>query len=179
MSVAELQNMVELPSLIKKSRADDYDGRSAARTIELLLAQLASARRQFNEIHDFGRAAAALELAAGIHPDRAPLWLDLAAERAANGQKGAAVAALHKAFDAGYNDKEALRTDPRFERLRGFDGFDKIVCNAPTSGWTCDSPIKGIYMEAIARRRARSPAAAHCARGDVTDIGPSERCSRT
>jgi predicted esterase len=126
-SVAELQNMVELPSLIKKSRADDYDGRSAGRTIELLLAQLASARRQFDEIHDFGRAAAALELAAGIHPDRAALWIDLAAERVASGQKGAAVAALHKAFDAGYNDKEALRTDPRFERLRGVDGFDKMV----------------------------------------------------
>jgi hypothetical protein len=55
------------------------------------------------------------------------MWIDLAAERVGNGQKGAAVAALQRAFDAGYKDKEALRSDPRFERLRGVPGFEKLV----------------------------------------------------
>src|SRR3954454_888579 len=79
-SVAELQNMVELPSMIKKSHGEGYDAHSAARTLELLLAETASARRQFDDVHDFGRAAAALEFAASVHPDRPAVWIDLAAE---------------------------------------------------------------------------------------------------
>ena len=126
-SLAELQNMVELPSMVRKSHGDDYEARSAARTLELLLAETASARRQFDDVRDFGRAATALELAASVHPDRPAVWIDLAAERVASGQKGAAVTALQRAFDAGYTDKEMLRTDPRFERLRGVPAFDKLL----------------------------------------------------
>jgi predicted esterase len=126
-SVAELQNMVELPAVVKKSHGEGYDAHSAARTLELLLVEAASARRQFDDVRDFGRAAAALELAASVHPDRPAVWIDLAAERVAGNQKGAAVTALQRAFDAGYSDKETLRTDPRFERLRGVPAFDKLL----------------------------------------------------
>jgi poly(3-hydroxybutyrate) depolymerase len=125
-SLAELENLIDFSSLLKKSRGDDYEARSARRTLALLSAELPSARRQFDASRDFGRAAAALELAATIHPERTGLWIELAAERVLSGQKGLAIAALARAVDAGY-DREALRNDARFERLRGTEAFEKIV----------------------------------------------------
>jgi DNA-binding transcriptional regulator YdaS (Cro superfamily) len=37
-----------------------------------------------------------------------------------------AIAALQRAVEAGY-EREALRTDVRFERLRGTEAFQQIV----------------------------------------------------
>jgi hypothetical protein len=119
---------VELDRVVKASRGDSYEAGSARRSLELLFMQTAnSARREFEGKRDFGRAAKALELATGIHPDRAPLWIELAADRALNGQKGPAIAALQRAIEHGYRDTAGLLNDSRFERLRGEPAFEQLV----------------------------------------------------
>jgi hypothetical protein len=127
-SVMDLGGMVELDRVVKASRGDSYEAGSARRSLELLFMQTAnSARREFEGKRDFGRAAKALELATGIHPDRPPLWIELAADRALNGQKGPAIAALQRAIEHGYRDTAGLLSDSRFERLRGEPAFEQLV----------------------------------------------------
>ncbi|MEN3337915.1 MAG: hypothetical protein V7647_1591 [Acidobacteriota bacterium] len=72
------------------------------------------------------RAAQEFQPAAVIHPERPGLWIELAAERVLSGQKRLAIAALQRAVEAGY-EREALRTDARFERLGGTEAFQKIL----------------------------------------------------
>lgn len=112
---------------LKASRGDSYEAGSARRSLELLFVQATSARREFGARRDYARAATALDLAIGIHPERAALWIELAADRAMSGQKSAAVTALQHAIEQGYTDKAALQRDERFEKLRGTPAFDTIV----------------------------------------------------
>jgi hypothetical protein len=126
-SVAELRSMLSVDSVLKASRGDSYEAGSARRSLELLFVQATSARREFESRRDYGRAGTALDLALDIHPERTALWIELAADRALTGQKGAAVAALRQAIERGYTDKAALQRDERFERLRGTPAFDSIV----------------------------------------------------
>jgi hypothetical protein len=126
-SVSELRSMLSVDSILKASRGDSYEAGSARRSLELLFVQATSARREFEARRDYARAATALDLALGVHPERAALWIELAADRALSGQKGAAVAALQRAIEQGYTDKAALQRDERFEKLRGTPAFDTIV----------------------------------------------------
>jgi tetratricopeptide (TPR) repeat protein len=126
-SISELRSMLIVDSILKASRGDSYEAGSARRSLELLFVQATSARREFESRRDYARAATALDLALGVHPERAALWIELAAQRALSGQKGAAVAALQRAIEQGYTDKSALQRDERFERLRGTPAFDTIV----------------------------------------------------
>jgi hypothetical protein len=126
-SVPQLRSMMNFDSVLKASRGDSYEASSARRSLELLFMQASSARRELEAKHDYGRAATALDLATGIHPERAALWIELAADHALSGQKGAAVAALQHAIEHGYTDRAALQRDERFARLRGTPSFDSIV----------------------------------------------------
>jgi tetratricopeptide (TPR) repeat protein len=126
-SVAVLRGMLNFDSVLKASRGDSYEGASARRTLELLFVQSSSARRELEARRDYARAATALDLALGIHPDRAALWIELAADRALSGQKGPAITALQQAIEKGYGDKAALQRDERFEKLRGTPAFDTLV----------------------------------------------------
>jgi hypothetical protein len=126
-SVPELRSIFSFDSVLKASRGDSYEAAGARRSLELLFVQATSARREFEARRDYGRAGTALDLALEIHPERTALWIDLAADRALSGQKGAAVAALQHAIERGYTDKAALERDERFEKLRGTPAFDSIV----------------------------------------------------
>jgi predicted esterase len=126
-SADRLRSMVGFDSMLKASRGDSYEAGSARRSMELLFMQASSLRRELEGKRDYGRAATALDLATGVHPERAALWIELAADRALSGQKGPAIAALQQAIEKGYSDGPALRSDERFERLRGTPAFDNLV----------------------------------------------------
>jgi dienelactone hydrolase len=130
--VAELRGMLDLASLDKAARGDSYDAASARRSLEMIFVQTGMyVPRDFEEKRDFARAAMALEIATGIHPERTALWVELAADRALSGSKGSAIEALARAIDHGYTDKAALSRDERLASLRGVPAFEKLLQRLP------------------------------------------------
>jgi hypothetical protein len=64
--------------------------------------------------------------------------VNLAADRARSGSKGAAITALQRAVEQGYKDAGALETDPRFLALQKSPEFISLV-----------QKMKGSFHEAV------------------------------
>jgi hypothetical protein len=127
-TMAALGRTLNLPDLQKAARGTGYEADSARRSLDTIFMQTAGdLPRQFEQQKEYARAAVALDVAAEIHPDRPRVWVDLAAARAQSGAKSAAIEALQKAIGAGYTDKAALASDPRFASLRNVPAFTKLL----------------------------------------------------
>lgn len=75
---------------------------------------------------DYGRAALALEIAAGIRPDHPEIWYELAVAQALGGNRKRALSSLEKAVEAGFRDGKRLETEEAFAPLRQEAGFRKL-----------------------------------------------------
>lgn len=126
--VRELLERLNVASLQRRARRTDYDGEAARRVLELIFVQTAFYMpRAFADRREFGRAATSLEVATAIHPDRPNVWFNLAGARAMASARKEAIAALKKAIELGFDDRDALATDERFKSLRGTAEYQRLV----------------------------------------------------
>jgi tetratricopeptide (TPR) repeat protein len=88
----------------------------------------------FLEKKDYGRAAVALEIAAGITPNHPEVWYDLAVAQALGGSRKRALSSLEKAVQAGFRDAKRLETEEAFAPLRQEAGFRKLAEAARAPG---------------------------------------------
>jgi tetratricopeptide (TPR) repeat protein len=77
----------------------------------------------------YAQVAVSYELANMIRDDSALVWYNLACVRAQLGQKTAAVEALGKSIDLGFNRYELLRTDPDLKPLRKRQDFKALIAS--------------------------------------------------
>ena len=127
-TLPELLGELRISPLLKSAAGTGYDAAGAQRTLEQIHVQVSFyIWRDLEEKQDFRRAALLLEAAVLIHPERAGLWINLAADRARSGSKGPAIAALQRAVEAGFKDGGALETDPRFLALQKSPEFTGLV----------------------------------------------------
>jgi predicted esterase len=125
---AELVTALNVGRLRASAEGTTYEARAAARVLESIFVQTSFyIPRQFEEKKEYARAAAALEVATAIHPDRPVVWVNLAAARAMAGRRKPALAALEKALEAGFRNAELLRTDVRFASIREAAEFAALV----------------------------------------------------
>jgi predicted esterase len=80
----------------------------------------------------YDRVAVCLELGLQVREDNPVGWYNLACARALLGRTEAAVAALEKALELGFDRDELLATDPDLDALRSRDDF-KALLTARTS----------------------------------------------
>jgi len=79
----------------------------------------------------YAQVATSYELANMIRDDNPVVWYNLACLRAQLGQKTAAVEALAKSLELGFNNSELLRTDTDLDSLRNRDDFKTLIASIP------------------------------------------------
>jgi len=80
----------------------------------------------------YAQVAASYELSLMIRDDNAVVWYNLACVRSLLGQKSAAVEALAKSLEHGFNRYELLETDTDLDPLRKRDDFKALMASIPT-----------------------------------------------
>ncbi|HEX6975539.1 MAG TPA: hypothetical protein VF147_14135 [Vicinamibacterales bacterium] len=127
-TLPELLGALRVTSLLENAQRGGYDAAGARRTLEQIFVQTSFyIWRDMEGKQDYRRAAILLDVSVAIHADRPNLWVNLAADRARTGSKGAAMDALGRAVAAGYRDGGALETDERFQSLRKMPEFIALV----------------------------------------------------
>ena len=79
----------------------------------------------------YAQVARSYELSLMIRDDNAVVWYNLACVRAHLGQKSAAVEALAKSLELGFNNSELLATDTDLDPLRNRDDFKALMASIP------------------------------------------------
>ena len=117
--VAQLAAELQLRDLDHRTRSSDAVERfSAIRVQNTLVVQTAYYMpHAAQEKGDLARAAAYLELASRIRPEDARIRYELAAAQARNGNRAAALDALHEAVRLGFHDRAAVEKD--FGAMKG------------------------------------------------------------
>ncbi|MBI5770501.1 MAG: hypothetical protein HZA93_22175 [Verrucomicrobia bacterium] len=106
---------------------DTPERRLARRAIGALAAGGREGQRQLLAAREYEAAIARLELSAAVRPDRPQTHFDLARAYALNGDRKAALVALERALQLGFNDAARLATDPAFEKLRKDPKFQALT----------------------------------------------------
>jgi predicted esterase len=83
--------------------------------------------RDFAAAGQYERVAVSYELGLEIQEDNAVGWYNLACARALLGREDAAVAALERALELGFDRDELLATDPDLDPLRDRDDFKALL----------------------------------------------------
>ncbi len=127
--LAAAANRLEVSRWRERAATGSREDRlSAERVLAALLTQSSFyAPQAFFARHEPRRAAAALEIATAIEPDRPSPWYDLACARALAGDSGRAIEALRTAARKGFRDAAHARTDPDLVSLREREDFGRIV----------------------------------------------------
>ena len=121
---ATVRRDLELDRLLKLASGQGYAAASARRTLETVFVQVSFyMRRAFEGRKLWAQAAAALDVGVAIHPERARLWIDLAAAYARLRNTRAVGKALDQAIQLGFRNREELERDPRFELVRDTPEF--------------------------------------------------------
>jgi hypothetical protein len=127
--LSALSRDLRVDEWMKAAAAGGYAGQSAQRVLEFVFVHTSFyLPESFADAKRFDRAAAVLEVAARIHPDRPRVWYELAARRAQSRARAKAVVeALDRAVAAGFKDAGGLAADERFVSVRGADAFKAIL----------------------------------------------------
>ncbi|RPI29628.1 MAG: hypothetical protein EHM61_00955 [Acidobacteria bacterium] len=83
--------------------------------------------RDLLERKDYAPAAVVLEICTEIRPKTAGLLFDLARAQAALRSKKKALSTLEKAIEAGFKDRDRLKTTPEFESLQKEDRYQQLI----------------------------------------------------
>jgi dienelactone hydrolase len=124
---AELVNALDIRRLRDAASGSTYDAGSASRVLETVYVQVSFYLPQdFEQRREFTRAAAALEIATAIFPERPFAWVGLARARAQAGKATGALAALARAVEEGFRNARMVETDPRFAAIRETAEYARI-----------------------------------------------------
>jgi len=121
---------LQIPAWQKKASkgGTTYAGCAAARSLESLYVQAAFYLPQYLiGKKDYRPALLSLDIAAMIMPARADARVSMAEVCALKGDDDAAISALRKAVELGWDDAAALQQDPAFQQLREKDDFRKLI----------------------------------------------------
>ena len=131
---AQLAGNLHIMNLKRTARESDEQGLAAQRCLNSLYSSL-SFYLPLDDLpkQRFAQVAVSYELANMIRDDNPVVWYNLACVRAHLGQKTAAVEALAKSLELGFNNFELLRTDTDLDPLRNRDDFKALVEPAPAS----------------------------------------------
>ncbi len=120
-AMGELRGTIAGWRKASEAAGDSPERRLARRVLQGAYVQGYEAARDLAERRDYRRAAAILEMMAGIRPERAQTFYDLARTRALSGDKKKALAALKQAaaLDPENPALKALSSDPAFKKILG------------------------------------------------------------
>lgn len=99
----------------------------ATRVIQAVASNCWEAAREAQRENDFERAAALLDMAVRLRPERTRVYLDLARARALLGDRKATLAALERAAAAGFRDAPAVEREKAFDRWRSDAAFKAVL----------------------------------------------------
>jgi predicted esterase len=124
----QLVGSLRLEDLMKRSNNRGADGLAARRCLNSLYAQLSFyLPREDMPRKRYSHAATAYELSLEIRQDNPVVWYNLACARAQLRQKSAAVEALARSIELGFNNPELLATDTDLDPLRKRKDFQSLI----------------------------------------------------
>jgi predicted esterase len=110
---------------------DSLARRSARRAMGAFYVTSIENGRQLLAQKRFADAAQSYERAVQARPEANWTWFDLAAARAASGNKRATIEALAKAIEHGFKDRPRIDREPLFDRWREDAKFKAVVDTVP------------------------------------------------
>jgi len=127
-SGAKLIDRLRVRELKKEAAGEGQTAAAARRMLATLVTYTGSyLRRELWQRKAWAQAAAVLEVAAEVRPERPELWYDLACARALSGRREPALEALQTAVDKGFADVEHLEADLDLEALRDLEEYRALV----------------------------------------------------
>ncbi len=130
---------LRIAELKKQAEQVSYEGHSAQRRLAHILAQASFyLPRELMSHREYRRAATCYAVAATIRPEGPYPQFGLARAYARLGSKREAIAALARAIDNGFDDRERVESDPDLDSIRTDPGFQPLLERLPKS-----NPEKG------------------------------------
>jgi Tfp pilus assembly protein PilF len=119
--------------LKRRAERGDAEGEAAQRVLNHYSSQLGFyLTRQFLQNKQWDRAAVSLELALAINESSPVAWYNLACCRALLRRQAAAVEALERAVELGFDNAELLSSDPDLDSLRDRADFKALLDTVDT-----------------------------------------------
>ncbi len=126
-ALGDLRNTIAGWRKKAEAAADSPERRLARRVLQGSYVQGFETVRDLFERKDYRRAAATLEMMAGVHPERAQTYYDLARARAFSGDRKKALAALKQAAAMRFAGLSRAPDEPAFAPLLNDAAFRDIV----------------------------------------------------
>jgi len=125
---------LQIAELKKQAEQASYEGQSAQRRLAHILAEASFyVPRELMNHREYRRAATCYEVAAAIRPEGPYPQFGLARAYARLGSKRAALAALARAIDNGFDDRGRVESDPDLGSIRTDPGFQELLDRLPKS----------------------------------------------
>ena len=119
---------LRIDELKRRAGGSGIEGVTAQRALNALSSGLNFyLARDLTAAGQYDRLVVCLELGLQVQGDSAVGWYNLACARALMGREDAAVAALERALELGFDRDELLATDPDLDTLRGRDDFKALL----------------------------------------------------
>jgi hypothetical protein len=129
--VALLAQRFQIKQLQREGEQKDAKGLAAQRCLNSLYTGVSFyVPRDTAGEGRFAHAATAYELAVMIRDDNPVIWYNLACMRALLGRDEAAMEALERAFETGFNRFELIATDQDLDGVRDREDFKRLVASA-------------------------------------------------
>jgi hypothetical protein len=126
--VAQLARSFRIDELKQRALEPGYEGLAAQRALNSLATGLTFyLPRDFTAAGQYDRLAVSLELGMRVRGDNPVGWYNLACARARLGREQAAVEALQRALELGFDNDELLATDADLDPLRERDDFKSLL----------------------------------------------------
>jgi tetratricopeptide (TPR) repeat protein len=119
---------LRIDELKRRAGGSGIEGVTAQRALNALSSGLNFyLARDLTAAGQYDRLVVCLELGLQVQGDSAVGWYNLACARALVGREDAAVTALERALELGFDRDELLATDPDLDTLRGRDDFKALL----------------------------------------------------
>jgi predicted esterase len=119
---------LQIDGLLRRAGRPGAEGEAVQRVLNLFYTQFSFyLARDFLDAGRYDRAATSLELALRIRSDNAVAWYNLACCRAQLHRSAAAVAALERAVEVGFDRSDLLSADTDLDSLRGRADFNALL----------------------------------------------------
>jgi len=126
--VKQLGRELHISEMLRRETKSGIEGLTARRALQAPYTALSFyLPRDFLAEKRWGHLATALETALLIHQDNPVAWYNLACARAQTNHPRAAVEALQRALEEGFDQTDLLESDPDLDPLRNRDDFKAVV----------------------------------------------------